>query len=151
MNNKMLSQSIANTILSMITIEEYIALAKELEGNQCEYFTASGMGNDIYQFSPLPWISFTHISNTDTGDKECATPIFHWGKYYERDKKILMPFSVQVHHAFVDGLHVGKLANILQDYLNNFQQATGGKGAVPFRSDEQEVSEISFILQEMGI
>lgn len=95
--------------------------AKKLEENQCEYFIASGMGNDIYQFSPLPWISFTHISNTDTGDKESATPIFHWGKYYERDGKILMPFSVQVHHAFVDGLHIGKLANILQDYLDNFE------------------------------
>lgn len=100
------------------TLEEYIALAKKLEGSQHEYFTTSGMGNDIYAFSPLPWISFTHISNTDTGDKENATPIFHWGKYYQRDGKILMPFSVQVHHAFVDGLHVGKLAELLQSHLD---------------------------------
>lgn len=100
------------------SLDEYVTLAKHTEENQSEYFTTSGMGNDIYQFSPLPWISFTHISNTDTGDKESATPIFHWGKYYERDGKILMPFSVQVHHAFVDGLHVGKLAQILQEYLD---------------------------------
>ena len=100
------------------SLDEYVTLAKRTEENQSEYFTTSGMGNDIYQFSPLPWVSFTHISNTDTGDKDSATPIFHWGKYYERDGKILLPFSVQVHHSFVDGLHIGKLAQILQEYLD---------------------------------
>lgn len=100
------------------TLEEYVALAKELVESQHEYFTTFGTENDVYGLSSLPWISFTHISNTDTGDKENAIPIFHWGKYYERDGKIFMPFSVQVHHAFVDGLHVGKLAEILQNYLD---------------------------------
>lgn len=100
------------------SLDEYVTLAKRTEENQSEYFTTSGMGNDIYQFSPLPWVSFTHISNTDTGDKDSATPIFHWGKYYERDGKVLLPFSVQVHHSFVDGLHIGKLAQILQEYLD---------------------------------
>ena len=31
-----------------------------------------------------------------------------------------MPFSVQAHHSFVDGLHVGKLYDALQKYLNEF-------------------------------
>ena len=44
------------------TLDKYIATAKELEESQHEYFTASGIGNDIYACSPLPWISFTHIS-----------------------------------------------------------------------------------------
>lgn len=47
-----------------------------------------------------------------------ATPLFDWGRYYEKDQRILLPFSVQVHHSFVDGVHIGKLAQILQDYLN---------------------------------
>lgn len=29
-----------------------------------------------------------------------------------------MPFSVQVHHAFVDGIHIGKLADKLQRCLD---------------------------------
>jgi chloramphenicol O-acetyltransferase type B len=33
---------------------------------------------------------------------------------------MLLPFSVQVHHSFVDGLHVGKLADTLQAYLDAF-------------------------------
>lgn len=102
------------------SIEKYVALAKETEENQTEYFTAP-MGNDIYQFSPFPWVSYTHISHTESGKKDYATPLFDWGKFYEKDGKILMPFSVQVHHSFVDGIHIGKLANTLQNYLSDFE------------------------------
>lgn len=31
-----------------------------------------------------------------------------------------MPVSVQAHHSFVDGIHVGKFADELQKYMNNF-------------------------------
>lgn len=101
-------------------IEDYVALAKETEGKQTEYFAAP-MGNDIYQFSSFPWVSYTHISHTDSGRKDNATPLFDWGKFYERNGKVLMPFSVQVHHSFVDGVHIGKMAEILQSYLDHFE------------------------------
>lgn len=29
-----------------------------------------------------------------------------------------MPFAVQVHHAFIYGIHIGKLADKLQKYLD---------------------------------
>lgn len=102
------------------SIDEYVALAKETEQKQTAYFTAP-MGNDIYQFSPFPWVSYTHISHTDSGKKDNAVPLFDWGKFYERDGKILMPFSVQVHHSFVDGIHIGKLSDLLQAYLSDFE------------------------------
>ena len=101
------------------TLEQYVALAKQTEENQTAYFTASAMGNDIYQFSPFPWVSFRHISHTDSGRKDNATPLFDWGKFYEKDQRILLPISVQVHHSFVDGIHIGKLAQSLQEYLDS--------------------------------
>ncbi|MCI8718663.1 MAG: chloramphenicol acetyltransferase [Lachnospiraceae bacterium] len=102
------------------TMEEYVALAREKEQTQKEYFTGP-LGNDIFQFSAFPWVTYTHISHTDSGNKDNATPLFDWGKYYEKDGKILLPFSVQVHHSFVDGIHIGKLADNLQHYLDNLQ------------------------------
>lgn len=99
-------------------MEQYVTLAKQTEENQTEFFTASAMGNDIYQFSPFPWVSYCHISHTDSGKKDNATLLFDWGKFYEKDQRILLPFSVQVHHSFVDGIHIGKLAQILQKYLD---------------------------------
>ena len=100
------------------SMEQYVALAQQTEENQSDYFTVSTMGNDIYQFSPFPWVSYSHISHTDSGKKDNATPLFDWGKFYEKDQRILLPFSVQVHHSFVDGIHIGKLAQILQEYLD---------------------------------
>ena len=102
----------------MDSMEEYVAAAKKAAEEQQEYFTGP-LGNDVFQFSPMPWISYTHISHTNSGKKDNATPLFDWGKYFERDGKILLPFSVQAHHSFVDGLHVGRLAEAVQKYLDD--------------------------------
>lgn len=101
------------------SLEEYIALATKTAEEQQAYFTGP-LGNDVYQFSPMPWVSYTHISHTNAGKKDNATPLFDWGKYFQRDGRTLLPFSVQAHHSFVDGLHVGKLADTLQAYLDAF-------------------------------
>lgn len=99
------------------TIDEFVTLAKETAENQKEYFTGP-LGNDVYVFSSMPWVSYTHISHTNSGKKDNATPIFGWGKFFERDGKLLLPFSVQVHHSFVDGIHIGKFVDLLQAKLN---------------------------------
>lgn len=99
------------------TMEEYVPLATKVAREQKEYFTGP-LGNDVFQCSPMPWITYTHISHTNSGKKDNATPLFDWGKYYEKDGRIVMPISIQAHHSFVDGVHVGKLAEKLQKYMN---------------------------------
>lgn len=101
------------------SMEEYVFLALKTAEKQKEYFTGP-LGNDVFQFSPMPWVSYTHISHTNSGKKDNATPLFDWGRFYEKDGKILLPFSVQAHHSFVDGLHIGKLYELVQKYLNEF-------------------------------
>jgi len=99
------------------TLEQYNLVAARKAEDQKEYFTGP-LGNDVFQFSPMPWVSYTHISHTNSGKKDNATPLFDWGKYFDRDGKKILPFSVQVHHSFVDGIHIGKLVDSLQNYLN---------------------------------
>lgn len=99
------------------TMEEYVREATRTAREQKEYFTGPPQG-DVYQFSPLPWISFTHISHTISGKRDSAVPLFDWGKYFSRDGRTILPFTVQVHHSFVDGIHIGKLARLLQTALN---------------------------------
>ena len=50
-----------------------------------------------------------------------AIPMIDWGRYYEKDGRIMLPFSVQVHHSFVDGVHIGKLADALQQFLDEYE------------------------------
>ena len=65
----------------------------------------------------MNFLTYTHISHTISGKKDISTPLFDWGKFREVGGKLLMPVSVQVHHSFVDGLHLGKFAERLQKYL----------------------------------
>ena len=101
------------------SMQEYVEAAGKIAGDQKEYFTGP-LGNDVFQCSPMPWITYTHISHTNSGKKDHATPLFDWGKYYEKNGKIVMPVSVQAHHSFVDGIHVGQFVDRLQKYLESF-------------------------------
>lgn len=98
-------------------LAEYCALASKTAAAQKAYFTGP-LGNDVFQCSPMPWVSFTHISHTISGKKDNATPLFDWGKYDENGGKTVIPISVQAHHSFVDGIHIGKFADALQNYFD---------------------------------
>ncbi|MDE7209834.1 MAG: chloramphenicol acetyltransferase [Lachnospiraceae bacterium] len=100
-------------------IRDYVELAEKTAREQKEYFTEP-LGNDVFQCSPMPWVTYTHISHTNSGKKENATPLFDWGKYYEKEGKFYMPVSVQAHHSFVDGLHVGCFVEKLQRFLETY-------------------------------
>lgn len=74
----------------------------------------------VFQCSPMPWVTYPHISHTNSGKKDKATTLFDWGKYYEKDGRIKIPVSVQAHHSFVDGLHIVKLADKLQKFMDEY-------------------------------
>ena len=100
-------------------IKEYVELAVKTAQEQKEYFTGP-LGNDVFQCSPMPWVTYTHISHTNSGKKDNATPLFDWGKYYEKEGKLLIPISVQAHHSFVDGLHIGQFVEKLQKFFDEY-------------------------------
>lgn len=98
-------------------LKEYCELAMKTAEEQKEYFTGP-LANDVFQCSPMPWVTYAHISHTNSGKKDQATPLFDWGKYYEKDGNLMIPVSVQAHHSFVDGLHVGRFAEKLQGFFD---------------------------------
>jgi chloramphenicol O-acetyltransferase type B len=107
------------------TMDKYVQLAAMSAKNQKEYFPDT-VENDVFMFSALPWLSWTHVSHTDYGDNKNAQPRFCWGKYFEKSGRYWMPFSVQVHHSFVDGIHIAKLATKLQCYVNEIGKSIQG-------------------------
>ena len=101
-------------------LKEYCEFAETIAKEQKEYFTGP-LGNDVFQCSPMPWVTYTHISHTNSGKKDNATPLFDWGKFHEKNGKIVIPISVQVHHSFVDGIHIARFADLLQACLNEME------------------------------
>ncbi|MGL5720778.1 MAG: CatA-like O-acetyltransferase, partial [Brevinema sp.] len=57
------------------------------------------VGKNIFNVSVIPWISFTGFNLNLQKGYDYFLPIFTIGKYFADDEKILLPLSIQVHHA----------------------------------------------------
>ena len=75
--------------------------------------------DDLIHYSSVPWVSFNSISHARKFDQGISIPKIVFGKYFEELDKVKMPFSIEVHHALVDGYHVGEYLSYLQNLLND--------------------------------
>ncbi len=77
--------------------------------------------DDLTHYSSLPWISFTSFSHARRWNTEDSIPKIMFGKYRLREGKWQLPVSIEVHHALVDGLHVGRYYAALEEFLGSLQ------------------------------
>ena len=73
--------------------------------------------DDMIHFTTLPWISFTSFSHARNWGREDSVPKIAFGKFMKSNGRTLLPFSVEVHHALMDGLHVGRYVARLEEAL----------------------------------
>ncbi len=77
--------------------------------------------NLIYA-SSLPWTTFTSIKHARSIEREkSGIPKFVFGKFYDKNNSKVMPFSIEVHHALIDGYHVAKFLDIFQKKMNDLK------------------------------
>ncbi len=77
--------------------------------------------DDLLFITSIPWVSFTCITHTIKMHPADSIPRISWGKYFKEGETLKLPFSVQVHHALMDGVHVGRYFMRLQEYLDDPQ------------------------------
>lgn len=70
--------------------------------------------NNIIHYSILPWINFSNLSHAHDYKRTDSIPKFVFGKYTELNGRCLLPLSIEVNHALMDGIHVAR-------YLQDFQ------------------------------
>ncbi len=80
-------------------------------------FDALSDRDDLLHGSVIPWVDFTSMSHARRLPIPDSVPKLAMGKYTQRDGGVRMPVSVEVHHAVVDGLHVGRFLERLQALL----------------------------------
>jgi chloramphenicol O-acetyltransferase type A len=100
-------------------VNAFCAMAQQKAQTQAEYFVKGDIEGrtDIVFASSVPHVTFTHVSHTASRDD--AVPRVTWGKYYQDyHGRLMMPVNIQVHHAFVDGDHVGRFFTALQSLFN---------------------------------
>ncbi|HYU97815.1 MAG TPA: chloramphenicol acetyltransferase [Pyrinomonadaceae bacterium] len=75
--------------------------------------------DDMIHFTTLPWVSFTSFSHARNWGREDSVPKIAFGKFTKVNQRTLLPFSVEVHHALMDGLHVGRYVARLEEALRD--------------------------------
>ena len=86
-------------------------------------------GRDDYLFmTSIPWVSFTAFTHPGHLHPAKSIPMFAWGKLITEGDHQKMPLCVQVHHALVDGVHVGRFYEQLQEFLQQPELILGGSG-----------------------
>lgn len=75
--------------------------------------------DDLIHHSVIPWVTFNSISHARNWGRQDSVPKIAFGKYREDGNRIKMPISVEVHHALMDGLHVGRYFEKLESYFSN--------------------------------
>jgi len=81
---------------------------------------------DLLFMTALPWISFTSFSHPMRLHPADSVPRFAWGKFFPEGERLMMPLSVQGHHALMDGIHMGKYYGVVEDILGRPEEVLGG-------------------------
>ena len=108
------------TVLYSEDFLEFIRRAEEeiSQVKQNPYIEEKIQDDSMLFMSPIPWVSFTAFMHPLRLNPADSVPRFAWGKYQEQDGKVMMPLSVQAHHAMVDGIHVGRYYQQIQELLD---------------------------------
>ena len=70
-------------------------------------------------YSVIPWVNFSSIMHPRNYGTNDSIPKIVFGKYESRAGRMLMPISVDVHHALLDGFHVGLYFEGFQKRIND--------------------------------
>lgn len=71
----------------------------------------------LLHFTTLPWVHFTSFSHARNWGREDSIPKLAFGRAEPDGERLWMPVSVEVHHALMDGVHVGRYLQALEAAL----------------------------------
>lgn len=101
------------------SFEEYITGAnQEVKRVQESTLLERNPAGNVIRYSALPWIDFTALSHARMFSFRDTCPKISFGKITENNGKKTMPVSIHVHHALVDGLHVGQYIECYQELMH---------------------------------
>ncbi|MFW0736631.1 CatA-like O-acetyltransferase [Flavobacterium sp. T12S277] len=87
--------------------------------NTTGLFTRSFENDNLIHFSAIPWLNFTSLSHARSFTFPDSCPKVSFGKMMTSPTgKRTIAMSVHVHHALMDGLHMGQFVDYFQELMN---------------------------------
>lgn len=103
----------------LIAFESAGRVAREKYGT-LKTFDVEADRLDLIYYSVIPWISFTSFKHANRSTRSQSVPRIVFGKLFDDGGRKKMPLSVEVNHCLMDGLHVGRFFELLQQKLDAF-------------------------------
>ncbi|EMS32670.1 chloramphenicol acetyltransferase (CAT-III) [Mariniradius saccharolyticus AK6] len=75
-------------------------------------------GENVIHFSAITWLDFSSVSHARSFSFPDSCPKISFGKITETNGIWTMPVSIHVHHALLDGYHVGLFVERFQHLVN---------------------------------
>lgn len=105
----------------MRPFEEFLPAAQAAQ----EAAKASGSLDDgedalsLLFISTLPWVGYTALRQPVPAPAD-SNPRITWGKYRQEGERTVMPVTLLVNHALVDGVHMARFFSALEEELAHF-------------------------------
>lgn len=101
-------------------LEEFLPYAQEAV-ERAKTAASLDDGEDsgrLFFVTCVPWLSFTSL-HLPTADAKDSNPRISFGKYFEQEGKTLLPVQLQVHHGLVDGIHIARFYQGIEERIQN--------------------------------
>lgn len=72
---------------------------------------------NFFDVSCLPWVRYKHFDVHVFDEGKFLAPVVTWGKYEQVGDKLMMPLSMNIHHAVADGFHLSRFFNEVQELI----------------------------------
>lgn len=84
-----------------------------------------GQPANFFCISCVPWLDYEAYCPVNYGGSPNLFPIITFGKYTEQNGKLTLPLTLTISHACMDGYHLSKFFNDLQEGLDTFSENGG--------------------------
>ena len=88
--------------------EKYRDLRAVVEGQPANHFDESC----------LPWVRYRHFDVHVFDQGDFLAPVVTWGKYEAEGDKLVMPLTMNIHHAVADGFHLSRFFAEVQELID---------------------------------
>lgn len=76
---------------------------------------------NFFDVSCLPWVKYRHFDVHVFDEGKFLAPVVTWGKYEQENGRLMMPLTLNIHHAVADGFHLSRFFNEVQDRINTLE------------------------------
>lgn len=76
---------------------------------------------NFFDVSCLPWVRYQHFDVHVFDEGTFLAPVITWGRYEEEQGKLVMPLTMNIHHAVADGFHLSRFFREVQDWIDSLR------------------------------